>query len=162
MTYKVCYWDSEVGAQRERDCTPEEVAEIEARINQPLDRAALAAQIDAAVAAIYAKPITFSKEYEDREAEALAYKAAGYVGDVPPRVKGFADPAGFAPPNGAGYQAATDLILAQAAQLRGALPLLSDLRMRKYEVLRAATDEAAQAAFDQITASIQAIGAALA
>ena len=31
MTYKVAYWDNEVGAQRERDATPEEAAEIDAR-----------------------------------------------------------------------------------------------------------------------------------
>lgn len=31
MTYKVCYWDAEAKEQKERDCTPEEVAEIEAR-----------------------------------------------------------------------------------------------------------------------------------
>ena len=30
MTYKVCYWDSETREQKERDATPEEVAEIEA------------------------------------------------------------------------------------------------------------------------------------
>lgn len=29
--YKVCYWDSEAGEQRERDATPEETAEIDAR-----------------------------------------------------------------------------------------------------------------------------------
>lgn len=31
MTYKTAYWDSETNQQRERDCTPEEVAEIELR-----------------------------------------------------------------------------------------------------------------------------------
>ena len=31
MTYKVCYWDSDAMCQKERDATPEEVAEIEAR-----------------------------------------------------------------------------------------------------------------------------------
>jgi len=30
MTIKVCYWDSEAKEQKERDATPEEVAEIEA------------------------------------------------------------------------------------------------------------------------------------
>lgn len=31
MTYKVCYWDAETKSQQERDATPDEVAEIEAR-----------------------------------------------------------------------------------------------------------------------------------
>jgi hypothetical protein len=31
MTYKTAYWDSETSQQLERDCTPEEVAEIELR-----------------------------------------------------------------------------------------------------------------------------------
>lgn len=31
MTYKVCYWDSDAGEQRERNATPEEVSEIEER-----------------------------------------------------------------------------------------------------------------------------------
>lgn len=35
MTYKVCYWDSEAQEQRERDATPEEVAEIEERQSAP-------------------------------------------------------------------------------------------------------------------------------
>lgn len=29
--YKICYWDAEAKEQQERDATPEEVAEIEAR-----------------------------------------------------------------------------------------------------------------------------------
>lgn len=33
MTYKVCYWEN--GAQQERDATPEEVADIEARKTAP-------------------------------------------------------------------------------------------------------------------------------
>lgn len=35
MTYKTVYWDSEAQEQRERDCTPEEIAEIEARKAAP-------------------------------------------------------------------------------------------------------------------------------
>ena len=31
MTYKTAYWDSETNQQLERDCTPEEVAEIVSR-----------------------------------------------------------------------------------------------------------------------------------
>ena len=126
--------------------------EIKAR---GLDRASLAAKIDVAVAAIYAKPMTYSKEYEAREAQAQAYKDAGYAGPVPPRVAGFAEPAGMT------AQAAADLILLQAAQLRGALDQLSDLRMRKYLVTRAATEVEAIAEFGATMASINAIAASL-
>lgn len=31
MTYKTTYWDAESHSQKERDCTPEEIAEIDAR-----------------------------------------------------------------------------------------------------------------------------------
>jgi hypothetical protein len=33
--YKICYWDAEAKEQRERDATPDEVAEIDARKNAP-------------------------------------------------------------------------------------------------------------------------------
>ena len=36
MTYKTVYWDDATKSQRERDCTPEEVAEIEARKTAPV------------------------------------------------------------------------------------------------------------------------------
>ena len=35
MTYKTAYWDTESKSQKERDCTPEEVAEIEQRKASP-------------------------------------------------------------------------------------------------------------------------------
>lgn len=35
MTYKVCYWDEATQSQQERDATPDEVAEIDARKNAP-------------------------------------------------------------------------------------------------------------------------------
>jgi hypothetical protein len=37
MADKICYWDSVEKRQKERDATPEEQAEIEARRNPPLD-----------------------------------------------------------------------------------------------------------------------------
>ena len=36
MTYKTVYWDSATQSQKERDCTPEEVAEIDARKSAPV------------------------------------------------------------------------------------------------------------------------------
>ena len=121
----------------------------------PYNRAAAALQIDEAVASIYGRFTRFQLEYTEREAQAQAYKDAGYTGEVPPRVAEFATPAGMP------AQAATDLILAQAANLRTAQGALSALRMRKYEVLRAATDEQAQAVAGEILAGVEAVGRAV-
>ena len=111
--------------------------------------------IDAAVMTIYNKPATLGDEYKAREADAAAYKAAGYAGTVPARVVGFSTPAGMT------AQAATDLILGQAAQLRSALAQLSDLRMQKYAVNRAATEAAALTVYSSAMATIAGIAAAL-
>jgi hypothetical protein len=121
----------------------------------PLDRAAMVAQIDAAAKAVYERFLPFAEEYKAREAQAQAYKDAGYTGTVPPRVAGFATPAGLTP------EAATDLILSQAANLRGALNQLSDLRMQKYLVSRAATDAESLVASNETMAAISAVDAAL-
>lgn len=121
----------------------------------PFDRAAAGVQIDEAVAAIYGRFTRFAIEYQGREAQAQAYKDAGYTGPVPPRVAEFATPAGM--PD----QAATDLILQQAVNLRTAQGELSALRMRKYEVLRAATDTQAQALAAEILAGVEAVGRAV-
>lgn len=122
---------------------------------QPFDRTAAALQIDEAVAAIYGRFTRFQLEYTERESQAQAYKDAGYTGTVPPRVAEFATPAGMP------AQAATDLILAQAVNLRTAQGELSALRMRKYEVLRAATDDQAQAFAAEILAGVEAVGRAV-
>lgn len=118
----------------------------------PYDRQAATVQIDEAVAAIYGCFTRFQLEYTEREAQAQAYKDAGYTGPVPPRVAEFATPAGMP------AQAATDLILTQAVNLRTAQGALSALRMRKYEVLRAVTDAEAQAVTAEILAGIAVIG----
>ena len=105
------------------------------------------------MAAIYGRFTRFQLEYTEREAQAQAYKDAGYTGPVPAMVAQFATPAGMQ------AQAATDLILAQAANLRAAQAALSALRMRKYEVLRAESDAQARAAADAILQAIAAAGA---
>ena len=117
--------------------------------------AELAKSIDSAVAAVYAQYTRFEVEYLEREKQALAYKAAGYTGEMPQQVAAFAVPAGKT-----GKQAA-DIILTQAAQLRGALAQLGVLRMRKFEVLQTATVEQAQTTTDSIIAAVQQIGDAL-
>lgn len=120
-------------------------------------KASLSAQLDTAVIKVYDKPTTLGEEYKEREAQAQAYKDAGYPeGEAPPRVLGIATPAGMT------AHAATDLILSQAAMLRGALGQLSDLRMQKYTIARAADAAAAQAAFDSAMAQVRAIAAAIA
>ena len=118
-------------------------------------RAELCGRIDAAVAAIYAGFGRFEAEYTLREQQAKAYKAAGYKGDVPVQVAAFATPAGKTP------REAADIIIAQSEQLRGALSQLGVLRMRKYEVMQAATPEAAQTVADEVLAAIATIGRAL-
>jgi len=117
-------------------------------------RQALVDGIDGACAAIYTRVGRFAEEYKEREAQALAYQAAGYAGPVPRQVAAFATPAGVTPTY------ATDLILSQATQLRGALSALGELRMRKYEVNLLPLAEAA-AVHDQVMAAIAQIGAAL-
>jgi hypothetical protein len=111
--------------------------------------------IDNAVAAVYGRFTRFENEYVPRKDQAQAFKDGGYVGDVPPKVAEFATPAGLE------AQVATDLILSQAAQLEDALDALSALRMRKYEVQRAATDEVARAAHADILMRVEAIDKAL-
>lgn len=133
--------------------TAEEIAQMAADAAMPFDRPGAAKRIDEAAAAIYSRFGRFQMEYVERETQALAFKAAGYTGPVPVRVADFATPAGMAP------AAATDLILAQATALRAALDQLSALRMRKYEVLRAATDAAAETTARQILSAVAAVGA---
>lgn len=121
----------------------------------PFDRVAAGKEIDAAVIAVYDRPMALSKEYEAREKAAADYKAAGYTGTVPARLAGFAAPAGMTSTD------AADLILEKAAQLRNALDLLSDLRMRKYEVQRATTEAEARTAYADVITEIAAVAASL-
>jgi hypothetical protein len=139
----------------------EEIAALEARdaawaanVSATL-RGKLAGEIDDAVAAVYSRFTRFAQEYETRETQAKAFKDAGYAGAVPRQVQAFATPAGKTATQ------AADLIIAQATQLRGALDDLGALRMRKYEVLGAATDAAARTALSEILAAVAAIDAAL-
>lgn len=118
----------------------------------PYDRAGACKKIDDNVAAIYVRFTRFDVEYYERETQAQAFKDANYEGDVPARVQEFATPAGLA------ANVATDLILSQAAALRDAMAQLSALRMRKYEVTRAVTDELAEATAEVILATIAYIG----
>jgi hypothetical protein len=141
----------------EVDLSPDEETALLAERAQAaiLDRDAASRLIDDAVAAIYSRFTRFAQEYETRETQAKAFKDAGYAGTVPRQVQAFATPAGKTATQ------AADLIISQAAQLRGALDDLGALRMRKYEVIGAATDAAASAALSEILAAVAVIDAAL-
>lgn len=121
-----------------------------------LSRAALTAEIDAAVAAITSRYAPFLEEYKTRESQAREFAAADYIGPVPQQVAAFATPAGLS------AQVATQTIIGQADALRTASDLLGVQRMRKYEVLRAASDAEALAAHADVMATIAAIGAQIA
>lgn len=111
----------------------------------------LSARIDSLIAAIYAGPQRFIKEYEEREAQARDFIARNGVGEVPARIAAFAAASGLAP------LSAAQLTVQQADNLRAALGQLADLRMRKYEIKRAPNRAAKQAVFDDIQAKAQAI-----
>jgi hypothetical protein len=115
----------------------------------------LCSNVDTRVATIYSQWSRFQAEYEAREQAAQAFKDGGYAGDPGIYVTGFATAAGMT------NQAAADLILSQATTLNGALAMLGALRMRKYEILKAANAAAAQEAYDDIMAAIQIIAAGI-
>lgn len=89
------------------------------------------AAIDNRAADIYQHWMRYAEEYKEREAAALAYKAADYQGEVSPYISGFAVPVGI------DNKTATDLILAQAQGLHRLQEQLAAQRMRKYELKRA-------------------------
>lgn len=78
----------------------------------------------------------FQPEYEVREQQARDYKAGGCKGEVPLQVAAFAKPAGKTACE------ATDIIIAQADNLRMVMGKLGALRMRKFELkgLKTATE----------------------
>ena len=104
-----------------------------------LDKAAasqlLAEAIDKGTAAIndvveqaYHHVTRFEAEYQLRERQARDYKAGGCKGEAPLQVAAFAKPAGKTACE------ATDIIIAQADNLRMMLGKLGALRMRKFEL----------------------------
>lgn len=104
-----------------------------------LDKAAasqlLAEAIDKGTAAIndvveqaYHHVTRFEAEYQLREQQARNYKAGGCKGEAPLQVAAFAKPAGKTACE------ATDIIIAQADNLRMMLGKLGALRMRKFEL----------------------------
>lgn len=108
----------------------------------------LADKVDATIAEIYARWARFEKEYQLRERAALAYKAAGYTGDVSVWISAFAEATNLS------ARAACDQILSQSAALRVAQEDLGALRMRKYEILPL-SEQTALDKYNEINAQIQ-------
>jgi hypothetical protein len=141
----------------ERDATPEEIAEIEARsvVDVGALKAALIASVDDTIAAICARWLRFEAGYVKREAAARAFVADAYVGDPGIWVTAFSSAAGMTDAD------ASDLIIVQADGLRVALENLEALRMTKYGIQAAVDAISAQAAHDSIIAQANAIAGAL-
>lgn len=115
-----------------------------------LDRAAISAQIDADVDALYAAVIgNRAAEYEQAEREALAYAAADFAGASPPMVQAWASAKSWT-----GQQAAQDIIT-QATAWRGAQTLIRAQRLLRKEQVRTAADDAS------VHAAVAAWGVAL-
>ncbi|MNJ73923.1 hypothetical protein D3C77_707840 [compost metagenome] len=90
-------------------------------------------------------------EYERAAVEARAFAAAGYVGDMPPAVRAWAEAAELEP------QPAADTIIAQATAWESALYAIRAARlMGKQRLLKAASHNAAEAVADEAIAAIQA------
>ncbi|MCE1059114.1 hypothetical protein LU646_14630 [Pseudomonas alloputida] len=128
----------------------------------PLGAALLAAcqQIDAAADVARRNVLGDSLralEYQTAEAEARVFAQAGYTGEAPPTVQAWMDAADL------DAQAATDIILQEAAAWKGALYKIRAARLKgKQDVLKRTTHEAAEAVADEainaIHASIQGVG----
>ena len=88
----------------------------------------LIANIDEHAAKIYSTWTRFESEYRERQAAAEAFKSANYQGECSRYITDFAKRAGL------NNQAATDLILVQAAGLEKLQVELANQRMRKYEL----------------------------
>lgn len=130
-----------------RNLTEEERAALIPPLSIPQQ---LANQIEDLVVARLQRPSVFLYGYQQREAVAAAYRAAGYSGEPDEWVSSVADNAGIS------YSAAVDLILDQGEAMRAAVKRLESLRMGKLKVLRQATPELAQAEFDRIQKAITA------
>lgn len=84
--------------------------------------------VNEAVMVVYRTYTPMNMEYLEREAQAKAWEAKGFEGDVPPQILAFSNPARVNPVE------ACQLILLQAKEFRAALDYMSIIRMRKHEV----------------------------
>ena len=107
--------------------------------------------INDAVEQAYHHVTRFEAEYKLREQQARDYKAGGCKGDVPEQVAAFAKPAGKTACE------ATDIIIAQADNLRMVLGKLGVMRMRKLELKDLKTAAEVDKRTAEILAEIQPI-----
>lgn len=108
--------------------------------------------IDVHAASIYSTWTRFESEYRERQTAAEAYKAANYQGECSRYITDFAKRAGL------NNQAATDLILVQAAGLEKLQVELANQRMRKYELkVPGLTIEKMQSIHDDIIKQMDAL-----
>lgn len=112
----------------------------------------LIANIDEHAAKIYSTWTRFESEYRERQAAAEAFKNANYQGECSRYITDFAKRAGL------NNQAATDLILVQAAGLEKLQVELANQRMRKYELkVPGLTTEKMQSIHDDIIKQMDAL-----
>nr|DAJ56628.1 MAG TPA: hypothetical protein [Caudoviricetes sp.] len=115
-------------------------------------KAQLINNIDVHAASIYSTWTRFESEYRERQAAAEAFKSANYQGDCSRYITDFAKRAGL------NNQAATDLILVQAAGLEKLQVELANQRMRKYELkVPGLTTEKMQSIHDDIIKQMDAL-----
>lgn len=108
-------------------------------------RNSLIEQIDSHAATIYSTWTRFESEYRERQTAAEAFKSANYEGECSRYITDFAKRANLT------NQAATDLILVQAAGLEKLQIELANQRMRKYELKQPnLTPEKMQSIYDDI------------
>ena len=107
--------------------------------------------INDAVEQAYHHVTRFEAEYKLREQQARDYKAGGCKGEAPEQV------AAFAKPTGKTACEATDIIIAQADNLRMVLAKLGVLRMRKLELKDLKTAAEVDKRTAEILAEIQPI-----
>jgi len=139
--------------------TDEEVAQFRSP-QVPLSKRIESAlqQIDRDTDRIYTETVGARvEEYRQAEADALAFKEAGYAGDVPPFVADH-----LAAKEGWTAQQAADDILATAAAWRGAQAQIRANRLQCKELARKAADPAGvEAALQQWAGFVAAIRTAL-
>ncbi|HHE3608587.1 TPA: hypothetical protein ACPDS2_002192 [Pasteurella multocida] len=106
--------------------------------------------IDDAAAEIGARWTRFAEEYKEREAAAIAFKEAGFNGEVSIYISSFATVAGL------DNKSASLLILKQAEGLRALQEQLAIQRMRKYELKHEElSDEELQNIHDDIVSKMR-------
>jgi hypothetical protein len=128
---------------------------VQAEVDEAAQRRTWVTAVDDTIAAIISKQTRFQMGYVEREAAALAYKNSGFTGDPTVWVTRFADNVKMP------YKDAALLILSQATNLRTALKELEGLRMDKYLITAASTQELAEAQFNRIIRAAQTIASKL-